>query len=87
MRTIDFKELLTILDNAEAIQLETSLVYPVVGDDFFNGVGSTNDDIPEYYEKDIDSIIINDNGHIEFVWSKHLNTVYTISVLEDKKLA
>ena len=84
MRNLNFKELLEILDDVEAIQFDGTLVYPAVDDDCFGVDVDCVGDVVEYYEDDIDDIIINDYGNIEFTKG---TDVYTISVLEVKKLA
>ncbi len=84
-RELKFDELLDILDQAEAIQFEMALVYPVVDIDgeFFGIDVDSIGELTEYYEDDIDSIIINDAGLIEF--TKGTDT-YVISILEVKEL-
>lgn len=84
-RVLPFSELLDILDQAEAIQFEMALVYPVVdiyGNYFGVDVDSVGE-LTEYYEDDVDSIVIADNGLIEF--TKGTDT-YTIAILEVKEL-
>lgn len=82
-RDLEFAELLTILSEAEAIQFDGTLVYPAVDDYCFGVDVDCVGDVVEYYEDDIDDIIINDYGNIEFAKG---TDVYTISVLDVKKL-
>jgi hypothetical protein len=84
-RKLNFIELLELLEDADAIMFDGTVTYPAVDtDEEYFGIDIDGDgDQVNYYEDDIDSIIINDAGLIEF--TKGTDT-YVISILDVKEL-
>jgi hypothetical protein len=82
-RQIEFKELLEILNQAEAIQFDGSLVYPAVYEDKFEVSPLDDDESLMIEADDIENLYINDYGNIEFEMG---DDVYMISVLVRKEL-
>ena len=84
-RDLTFTQLLEILQAAEAIQFDGTLVYPQVNvyDEPCFEV-SLDDESLLIYSDNVSDLHINDYGNIEFEMN---GDIYMISVLERKELA
>ena len=83
-RDLTFTELLEILQAAEAIQFDGTLVYPSISEYDDPWFEVTLDDEPLImYSDDVSDLHINDYGNIEFEMN---GDIYMISILERKEL-
>jgi ribonuclease PH len=86
MKRITFTELLRILDDAEAIKFDGTLVYPYIdsSNSMYHQFEVTIDDETIIIDDDyVTDLHINDDGNIKFTMN---GETYTISVLIIKKL-